>query len=293
MPSRSDSTLSLNLHLQQLVYLRELQRRGGVTEAARALHVSQPALSQALAEMESRLGVALFEREGRRRRFTAAGREVLAFAEEVLAKAEDLHRRLEGQRRGERGELRVGMIDAASLYVLPQVVRRYKRERPEVTLSLTVAPSRQLLQALRRYQLDLVFAVGPVEDEAFTGEVIRREALVIYAPPESKGRDPRRAEWVLYPPQSRTRALIDRAFQKKGIVPRIALESGSPEVLRQLVALGLGWSILPEAVAAGAPVRLRRVLKTPLTHRELLAYRRHGAPDDPLAEEFLARARQS
>ncbi len=288
-----DRTPPLNLHLQQLRYLREWHRRGGVTAAAAALHVSQPALSQSLGEMENRLGLALFEYQGRKRRLTAIGREVLAFAEEVLAKADDLHRRLEGRRRGERGELRVGMIDAASLYVLPQVVRRYKQERPEVELSLTVAPSRQLLAALRRYQLDLVFAVGPLQDEAFQAETVRRESLVVYAPPDTHGRDPRRAEWVLYPPDSRTRALIDAAFERKGIHPRIALESGSPEVMRQLVALGLGWSVLPEAVAAGAPVPLRRVWKTPLTHRELLAYRRRGAPSDPLAEAFLERARQA
>ncbi len=293
MPTSDPSPRSVNLHFQQLLYLREWSRRGGVTAAARALHVSQPALSQALGEMEHRLGLALFEGKGRKRRLTAAGQDTLRFAEEVLARASDFQRRMECRRRGERGQLRVGMIDAASLYVLPQVVRRYKSDHPEVELMLTVAPSRQLLDALRRYQLELVFAVGPPADEAFTTQVIRREALVVYAPPDSRGRDLRRAEWVLYPPGSRTRALIDRAFEAEGVVPRIGLETGSPEVMRQLVALGLGWSVLPEAVAAGAPVRLRRVRKKPLAHRELLAFRRREAPSDPLADEFLARARKA
>jgi DNA-binding transcriptional LysR family regulator len=283
--------LPLNLHLQHLLYLRELQRRPSVSAAARALHVSQPALSQALGEMERRLGLPLFEREGRKRHLTRAGSELLRFAQDTLARAEELERRLEQERLGQRGNLRVGMIDAASLYILPRVVRDYRRERPEVELSLSVAPSEVLLRALSRFELDLVFAIGPLQDARLQALPIRREALLVYAPPESRGRDLRTAEWILYPPQSRTRALIDAAMAARGLSPRVRLESGSPEVLRQLVSLGLGWSVLPEAVAEGAATTLRRVYKKPFAHRELLAFRRKDAPPDPLVDEFIERAR--
>src|SRR5436190_17567492 len=98
---------TLNLHLQHLRYLRETVRAGGVMRAAETLHVSQPALSQALAEMERRLGVRLFERAGRGRRLTEAGAEVLSFAERVLTDAEALQRALSAYGRGEGGVLRV------------------------------------------------------------------------------------------------------------------------------------------------------------------------------------------
>src|SRR5438067_4402002 len=116
----------LNLHLQQLAYLREFARRGSISAAADALHVSQPALSQALAELGRRLNVTLFERAGRGRRLTAAGIEVLRYAEETLAGAEALARRLAQLRSGAGGTLSVGMIDAAGLYVLPDVVRAFR-----------------------------------------------------------------------------------------------------------------------------------------------------------------------
>src|SRR5215217_3926073 len=74
----------LNVHLQQLAYLRAVAREGSISAAAEALHVSQPALSQALAELARRLNATLFERAGRGRRLTAAGDEVLRYAEETL-----------------------------------------------------------------------------------------------------------------------------------------------------------------------------------------------------------------
>ena len=76
--------LAPNLHLQQLAYVREVGRQPTWAAAAIALNVSQPALSQALSEVERRLGVAIFEREGRRRRFTPDGEVLLAYARETL-----------------------------------------------------------------------------------------------------------------------------------------------------------------------------------------------------------------
>src|SRR6266511_4164118 len=99
----------LNVHLQQLAYLREVVRRGSISAAAEALHVSQPALSQALAELGRRLNVPIFERAGRGRRLTAAGQEVLRYAEETLTGAEALGRRLALLRDGEGGTLNAGM----------------------------------------------------------------------------------------------------------------------------------------------------------------------------------------
>ncbi len=280
----------LNLHLHHLAYLREVERSGSLTEAAESLHLSQPALSQSLREIERRLGEPIYEREGRSRRLTPAGEELLAFAVEVLAQAEDLTRRLESRRQGKRGRLRVGMIDAVSLYVLPEVVRRYRVDRPDAELVLTVAPSEQLLLSLERYELDLAFAVGPVQNPKLQAVEIRREALMIYAPVESRGRRLDDVDWILYPPGSRTRALIDESFAQQGLRPRVTLETGSPEVMRQLVSLGLGWSVLPEAVAEGGSPALRRVQKKALCGRSLMAFRRASAPRDPLVEDFLARA---
>ena len=78
----------VNVHFQQLAYLREIERSTTWAQAAERLNLSQPALSQSMAELERRLGVSLFERDGRRRRLTEEGREAVRFARTVLAHAE-------------------------------------------------------------------------------------------------------------------------------------------------------------------------------------------------------------
>lgn len=282
----------LNISLQQLTYLREMDRSNTVTAAALALGVSQPALSQALAEIERRLDVPLFERRSRRLELTEAGDRVAAFAQDVLGHAEALERWLAAYREGRAGSLRVGMIDAASLYVLPAAVRRFRDQHPDVELQLTVDRTAVLLDRLRRSDLDLAFVVGPIapgfSSDEFISTDLREEPLYLYGPPDDT--DPESGDWVLYPAGRQTRALIDEGLARQSIRPRVALESDSPEVLRQLVALGLGWSVLPEGVAETGPQPLTRFSDEPVAHRILLALRRAGADADPRVDAFLALA---
>jgi LysR family hydrogen peroxide-inducible transcriptional activator len=280
----------LNLHLHQLAYLREVDRQGSLHRAADTLHLSQPALSQSLAELERRIGVPLFERSGRGRRATVAGQELIQFANEVLAQAEVLDRRMQRYRGGEGGTLSVGMIDAVSLYVLPDVVRRFREQHPAVDLKLAVAGSGELLQRLRTFALDLAFVVGPVDEPGLRAVEVLREPLYLYSAPAVEGGAATEA-WVLYPEGSRTRAIIDAALAAAGIKPTVTLESGNPQVLRQMVAMGLGRSVLPPAIAeserpgaggAGAVIRGELVAERPLC-----LVQRAGSPPDPRSDAFL------
>jgi DNA-binding transcriptional LysR family regulator len=276
----------MNVHFQQLVYLREVARRGSISASAEALHVSQPALSQSLSELARRLDVQLLRRSGRSLRPTPAGAEVVRFAEETLAGADALVRRLDTLRTGEGGTLGVGMIDAASLYVLPQVVSRYREDHPAVDLKLAVGTSNALLERLRAFELDLAFVVGPVGEPDFSSREVLRESLHIYAPVSGAGEE-HSARWVLYPEGSRTRRIIDEAFARRGMRPDVVLESDNPAVLRQMVALGLGWSVLPPAIAEAevATAAVRRGEQ--LAERPLYAVMRREETSDARAEAFL------
>jgi len=280
-----DDLNPLSIHLQQLTYLREVDRAGTFTEAARRLHVSQPALSQSLAELERRIGVPLFEAHGRRRELTEVGREALRFASEVLGRTAEFQAWVASYREGGAGTLTVGMIDAASLYALPGAVREFREAHPEVRLQLIVDTSSALVDRLQRYELDLAFVVAPVTGDFDTVEV-GREPLHVYAPAEDQ-RPVEEAEWVLYPVGSHTRQQIDEGLARLGIVPRITLESHNPQVLRQMVELGFGWSVLPPAVA-GDGGRLRQGAEVAV--RTLVGIRRRSAVRDPRAEAFLAAA---
>ena len=278
-------------HAHQLAYLREVERAPTFTAAAERLGISQPALSQALASLERHLGVLLFERDGRRRVLTEAGVEAARFASEVLGRSAELRSWIGARGQGDAGALAVGMIDAASLYLLPGTIGAYRAAHPAVDLRLLVDTSEALMERLRRFELDLAFVIAPAGED-LDAVPVRTEPLHIYAPASAAGAsgapdDPRDAEWALYPAGSHTRSLIDDGLRALGIVPRVTLESGNPEVLRQVVALGLGWSVLPAAVAdedveAGHATRRERVAE-----RTLLGVRRAGAAPDARVEAFL------
>ena len=177
------------------------------------------------------------------------------------------------------------MIDAASLYALPSAIRAFRDAHPEVQLELVVDRSGLLLERLARFDLDLAFVVGPAPPEFEAIEVLR-EPLYLYAPPGAVG-EPADGEWVLYPSGRQTRRLIDEGLAARGIWPRISLESDNPAVLGQMVALGLGWSVLPEGVVEGVWPELAASRREQIAERSLLAARRAQSPPDARAEAFL------
>ena len=275
----------LNLHMQQLAYLQAVERWGSLTEAARRLGVSQPALSQSVAQLERRLGTQLLERTGRRRRLTEAGTEVARFASEVLGRAAELREWLQELEAGGGGVLRVGMIDAASLYVLPETVRAFRLASPGVEVRLAVDRSAVLLERLARFELDVAFVVGP-PPEGYRSTEGLSEPMYVYAPPGSE-EAPEQGDWALYPQGRRTRLLIDEGLALRGLRPRVTLESDNPAVLRQMVVLGLCWSVLPAEIAEAGTPSLRPQRRELVAERTLLAVRRAQAPDDARVAAFL------
>lgn len=143
-----------------------------------------------------------------------------------------------------------------------------------------------MLRRLRAFDLDLAFVVGPVAEPGLMSTEVLKEALHIYAPASAAG-DEGNARWVLYPEGSRTRRIIDEAFARRGMRPDVVLESDNPAVLRQMVALGLGWSVLPPAIAEeeAAPSSVHRGEQ--LAERSMHAVLRRESNPDARAEQFL------
>jgi DNA-binding transcriptional LysR family regulator len=242
------------IHLRQLAYLDAVTGSGSFMDAADALGVSQPALSQGLARLEALVGAPLFEVDGRRKRLTDLGRQVAEYASRVLGETRELDARLDERRLGRAGTLRVGMIDAAFLYLLEAGIARFRKERSNVDLRIVVNDSESLMRQMLGFEQDLVYVVAPVSAGAH--EVVAAESLYIYGPPLPRSLEG--LEWVLYPEGSHTRAAVDAALAAAGIAPTVVGESSNPIVLRQFVHLGMGWTVLPESIAESGPSPVRR-----------------------------------
>ena len=295
-----------NLSVHQLLYVREAARAQTWSEAARRLGVTQPALSQGVAEVERRLGVRLFDRRARLRTPTPELIEVLTVAEQILSGIGDLDRRLHELHSGERGTVRLGMIDTAALGSLAPSVAGFRARFPDVNVTIVVEASMSLSERVAAGELDLAVVVGPNPVTARLGRRLEMtplfdESIFVYPASDATGRSPKRlppsrwGPWVAYPSGSQSRQLIVAALARRGVSMDVVAESSNPDVLRQMVRLGVGWCALPEDVAETGASPLTRLPGAPLTERGIVAIRRADALPNASAErlfEDLRAARQ-
>lgn len=285
----NDREVLPNLTVQQLEYLVAAASEPTFARAAETVGVSASALSQGLAELERRVGVRLFEAEGRGRVLAEGASEVVRHAEQVVAATADLARWAEGRRSGRAGPLRVGLIDVAAVDHFSETLRSFRRDRPEVELRLTVAPSGELLDRLARGGLDLAVCVASEPADGLAVVPLLEEPLGVYAPPGVRaGPAGRWGPWVTFPAGSRTRALVAEALRGLGAPFEVVAESHQPEVLAEMVRLGVGWTVLPVIQAERGPDALVRAVRRPLLERPLAAVHRADRELAPAAQALVA-----
>ncbi|MGA7759295.1 MAG: LysR family transcriptional regulator [Ilumatobacteraceae bacterium] len=281
-----------DLSIRQFEYLVAVAEEPTWAVAAARVGVSASALSQGLAELERRVGVALFDRDGRRRTVRPGASPVVAHARQVLGLTHDLADWADRLRTGHSGTLRLGMIDAAAVVHHPDQLRRYRSEHPDVDLRLRVAPSAELLELLVAGELDLVVCVDPPTPVSGIDAVaLLTEDLAVYGPPDRRPGPPTTwGPWVLFPAGSHTRTLVVEQLRLLGAPLDVIAESHQPDVLREMVRLGVGWTVLPTSQAEHGDRPLRRVRK--LTTRQLVIATRAGSVHDPALDDLAESLRR-
>ena len=260
--------------LRQLEVLVAVADNDTWSDAAAVLDTTQSAVSQSMARLASILGVDLFEKRGSRRSLTKSGERVLAYARSTRTLTNELWHEVNCGSLSHG--LRLGMIDAAALYLMQESLEEYRTEHPAVEVFVSVDSSERLLEALRAGDLDLAFVVGAGDEEQVA--VIATEELRVYGDTSLSGA-------VMYEKGSRTRDLVDRGLAELGIVADVQATASNPAVLAELAKLGVGWTVIPTGVAeqSGALDPLGRVVAS----RELVALRR-PSDTDALTSDFLA-----
>lgn len=287
-----DRPLLPDISIRQLEYLVAIAESPTWAHAAEQVGVSASALSQGLAELERRVGVDLFESRGRRRVLRVAATPVLEHARQVVTLTSDLTRWSQRLAAGQSGGVRLGMIDVAAVVHFPDVLRSFRTERADVDLMLSVAPSQRLLDDLVGGGLDLVVCVEPPEPiNGVETTALLSETLVVYAPPGTTiGVAADWGPWVLFPEGSHTRHAVAQALAERGAPLAIAAESHQPDVLREMVRLGFGWTVLPKI--QGELVQADLAIGEPLLKRRLVLARRSKSIHDPAADELVGRLRR-
>ncbi len=279
----------------QLAYVVAIDRHPTWALAAASLGVTPSALSQGIAELERRLGVPLYAADGRRRVPYAHTATLVEHAERVLADLGEVTRWLRSVAAGRQGRLRVGLIDIAATHYCRDSIRRFRRANPDLAVGFTVAPTGQLLDGLAGGEFDVTVCVDPAGTGRFESTPLLDDELAVYAPATALRPSPPPpaawGPWLLFPPESRTRAVIEARLRQLGAPVRVEMESHQPDVLCEMVRLGMGWTVLPTAQAERGPHRLGRAMAEPLCTRTLSAVTRRGGAVHPAVAGFVASLR--
>lgn len=258
--------LMLHITVRQLQVFNAVARRHSFVRAAEELHLTPPAVSMQIKQLENQLGLPVFERGAGEVRLTAAGEFFLVHARKILGslkEAEDLVARL---RKVETGRLALGMLSTAK-YFLPRLLTGFLREHPGVEVSLVEGNREQLIQSVQRNEVDLaVMGRAPGELEA-RAEVIGVHPLGIIAPPQhplakAEAVPPERLAteaFVIRESGSGGRAAMEAFFRDSHVRPPILMQMSSNETIKQAVMAGMGLSFLSLHTAA---VEIERNLLT-------------------------------
>lgn len=291
--------------IKQLQYLVALHEHGHFGKAAEASFVSQSTLSSGIRELESLLGVTLVERSRRVVRFTALGEQVAAKAHRLLREAEELAELVQAAGKPLSGTLRMSVIPTIAPFMLPRILPRLRRERPDLKLMLREETSAQAVESLQHGRADCVLLALPFA----TGEVdsahIADDAILVAFPKD----DPRDPPAIVDPEMIDAMASGGRlllledghclkehalaACNRPELRASAAMIGTSLHTLVQMVDNDLGLTMLPEmAIDAGILSGTRvvaRPLKAEHAKREIaLIWRRNS----PRAEDFKLLARE-
>ncbi|HVU14221.1 MAG TPA: selenium metabolism-associated LysR family transcriptional regulator [Phototrophicaceae bacterium] len=288
--------MALNLHLLRI--FAAVAENNNFSQAAKALYISQPAVSRAVQELEEQVGLPLLDRSHRALALTEAGALLYQYAQRLFAVEQAAETALEQFQGLERGHLAVGASQTTGTYLLPPLLSRFHQQYPGVRLSLEIANTQTVLEKLHTQPLDLAFVEGPVKDKEFLIVPWRTDRLVIIVPPKHPllAKQPITLDQIGAEPYvqrevgSGTREVVDDVFQRQGLTLNVAIELSSNQAVKQAVSAGLGVSIVSDAtitleVSAGTLALLE--VQGIDFNRTLTQVRLKGKPVSPAAEAFL------
>ena len=244
---------------RRLEVFRTVARCLSFSEAARALHLSQPAVSQQVATLETELGAKLFERSTRRVRLTAAGAALLTRSESLLREYADVRRTVAAAEGRIAGDLRIAASLTIGAYVLPPALAELARRHPEVRTQVTIQNTEEVVAALRTGRADLGFVEGErVDDPAIAFRTLREDELVVIAPAghrfEALESVPLaelvNEPFVLRESGSGTRQVAESYLRSAGVdvaALRIVAELSGIDAIKAAVAAGLGVSLISKS----------------------------------------------
>lgn len=237
--------------LRQLQVFEAVARHLSHSRAAEELHLSQPAVSMQVKELEKNVGMPLFEQAGKQIYLTDAGREMLNYSRAIAEKLQEMEAAFDEMRGLERGRLNISVVSTAN-YFMPRLLAKFCQQHPKIQIGLHVGNRAAVLEQLAENSADLVIMGQPQKEDRLLAESFMENPLVVIAPPNHPlcrmkcvslarlGEE----DFLLREQGSGTRGAMERFFTNHGIGLRARMEMDSNEAIKQAVQAGMGLGIL-------------------------------------------------
>ncbi|MHA6206073.1 LysR family transcriptional regulator [Dyella soli] len=287
----------MNVSLRQLRAFLAVARQQHFRRASESLHLSQPAVSRHIAELEAELGLKLFDRNTREVVPTEAGRYLESAIGRVLDELEGVLAHVHSESERRRGKVHVASVPTLSAGLMPQCIADCAKRYAELTIQLHDQSQTLVLDSVRGGEVDFGLAIDPMTAGEFDSEVILRDPFVVVCRPDHPLARLGRVPWrklhgqrlVLLDYSSGSRRLIDEALARRGIEVDIVQQTGHTLTAFRMVEAGLGISVSP-ALSPPPSTLVARPL-TPVEHRNIVLLKRRQRSLSPLAALVWERLR--
>ncbi|MWL88071.1 LysR family transcriptional regulator [Cupriavidus sp. SW-Y-13] len=238
------------MDLAALEIFRAVVEAGGITRAAERLHRVQSNVTTRIRQLEQSLGVELFVRDGRRMVLTPAGKTLFEYACRILKLSDEARHAVQPAR--PHGRLRIASMESTAASRLPNILAAYHHAWPDVELELVTLPTRQALDALRRFDVDCAFVAEPVDDPGLVTRAGFEEELVIIASaghaPITSPDDLERTTLLAFETGCNYRSRFEQWYGQCGHAPHRVIQLGSYHAIVTCAAAGIGVAIMPGSV---------------------------------------------
>ncbi|HEU4389872.1 MAG TPA: LysR family transcriptional regulator, partial [Blastocatellia bacterium] len=287
----------IDLNLRQLQTFVTVARVGSFTRAAHLLHLSQPALTKQIRQLEETLSVRLFDRNTRTVEVTRIGKELAPVVEQLMREIDAVVVNTKKLAERSRGAVRVAALPSICSTVLPEAIARFKKSYPGISVILKDILAEHLVAMVKSQEVD--FGIGSLNaaDSEVQFTLLLKDRIVVVFPPgfelERKQvvelKDLAGLPLILMDKESSVRRLVDRAFESIGRFATPAFEATFMSTAAGMVKAGLGVALLPSSsFETGQLTGLRsRPIKHPALTREIGVIQKAGRSLSPAAETFL------
>ena len=237
--------------LPQLRVFEAIARLGSLTRAAEEIHIAQPTASVQIKKLSATVGLPLFEQVGKRVYLTDAGQRLHAGCLDVFRALTALEETLNGMRAVESGHLRLA-VSSTGKYFAPRLLGAFIQRYPGMNATLAIHNQKALTERLGNNEDDLYLFAAPIAREDVVTQMLVPNPLVVFARNDHPLASARRISFariaaepfLMREPGSGIRLLAMKLFEQRGLAPRIRLELGTDEAIKEAILAGLGVSIL-------------------------------------------------